>query len=125
MPDAATPSQAPQLKISSDAAALQLCFSGDWLLGSELPDLQPVLTELRNRDDIRLVQYAGAELGRWDTGLIAPLARLHRAALEAGLQTDSEQLPDGVRRLLQLAFAVKERDGARRTAAEPGVITAT
>jgi len=125
MPDAAPPSEAPQLKLSTEAASLTLCFSGDWLLGAELPDLQPALHELRQRDDINSVQYAGTELGQWDTGLIAPLARLHRAALDAGLQTDSDQLPDGVRRLLQLAFAVKERDGARREAFEPDIVTAT
>jgi phospholipid/cholesterol/gamma-HCH transport system permease protein len=125
MPDAATPAQDPQLKVSTDGTGLHLCFSGDWLLGNALPDLQPALQALRSQSDLRVVQYAGAELGRWDTGLIAPLARLHRAALEAGLQTDSEQLPDGVRRLLQLAFAVKERDGARRTPQEPNIAAAT
>ena len=53
-------------------------------------------------------------LGEWDTGLIIALLAIHREAVKQNVEVDETGLPDGARRLLDLAFAVPEREGARR-----------
>ena len=54
------------------------------------------------------------DLGAWDSGLITLLVRWRRGCEEQGVTMDLASLPDGARRLVELAFAVGERAGARR-----------
>jgi phospholipid/cholesterol/gamma-HCH transport system permease protein len=53
-------------------------------------------------------------LGRWDTGLMIFLSAIRRAAESRNLALDTTALPEGAQKLLDLAFAVPERAGARR-----------
>ena len=53
-------------------------------------------------------------IGDWDTGLLAALVAIHKSAEANGVAVDDTGLPDGARQLVALAFAVKEREGARR-----------
>ena len=50
---------------------------------------------------------------------MATLVALRRTAEAAGLELDVSALPDGAERLLELAFAVPEREGARRKHHQP------
>jgi phospholipid/cholesterol/gamma-HCH transport system permease protein len=53
-------------------------------------------------------------LGRWDSGLVTRLIEVYRDAQTRAIPFDDSGLPDGVRRLIALAFAVKPREGAAR-----------
>ena len=103
--------------LNSDASTsntLAITFSGDWLLGANLPVLDPVLEQLRQQPGLATVSFNTGGLGDWDTGLITTLLAIHRIAVDQDIEFDNSGLPDGARRLLTLAFAVKEREGARR-----------
>lgn len=103
--------------LSSDITAgntLTVSLSGDWLLGTDLPRPTPVLDQLRSQDELTAIDFDAAELGDWDTGLITALITIQRAAEATGLRIDDDGLPEGARRLMRLAFTVKEREGARR-----------
>ena len=93
---------------------LAVSFSGDWLLGSSLPGVDPVLEQLQRQPGLATVSFNTVGLGDWDTGLITTLIAIHRHAMDQDIEFDNTGLPDGARRLLALAFAVKEREGARR-----------
>ena len=93
---------------------LAVSFSGDWLLGSSLPGVDPVLEQLQRQPGLATVSFNTVGLGDWDTGLITTLIAIHRNAMDQDIEFDNTGLPDGARRLLALAFAVKEREGARR-----------
>ena len=99
---------------ASSNNTLAVSFSGDWLLGTRLPGVEPVLEQLRQQPDLTTVSFTTGSLGDWDTGLITTLIAIHRNAIDQGIEFDNSGLPDGARRLLALAFAVKEREGARR-----------
>ncbi len=99
---------------ASSNSTLAVTFSGDWLLGAKLPGVKPVLEQLRQQPDLTTVSFTTSSLGDWDTGLITTLIAIHRNAMDRGIDFDNSGLPDGARRLLALAFAVKEREGARR-----------
>ena len=97
-----------------DGNTLEVTFSGDWLLGSGLPSAKHVLQQLQQSPGPASVSFSTSALGEWDTGLIIALLAMHREAVNQDVEFDRTGLPDGARRLLDLAFAVAEREGARR-----------
>ncbi len=97
-----------------DQGALLVSLSGDWLLESDLPAPDPVLDSLRHSPAPTSLSFDSQSLGDWDTGLVKVLIALHRSATANGVSVDDAGLPAGARRLVTLAFAVEEREGARR-----------
>jgi phospholipid/cholesterol/gamma-HCH transport system permease protein len=89
-------------------------IAGDWRLADPLPAADPVVAELRATPAPRSVAFETGSLGRWDTALLTRLVAIRSAANAAGVAFADGGLPAGARRLLDLAFAVKEREGARR-----------
>ena len=103
---------------------LAVALAGDWLLGNKLPGIEPVLENLRKSPVPAGIAFDTAELGDWDTGLVARLVSIRRDAEANGIAVDESGLPEGARQLLGLAFAVKEREGARRSARDIGIFEA-
>ena len=103
---------------------LAVALAGDWLLGNALPGIEPVLENLRKSPAPAGIAFDTAELGDWDTALVARLVSIRRDAEANGIAVDESGLPEGARQLLGLAFAVKEREGARRSARDIGIFEA-
>jgi phospholipid/cholesterol/gamma-HCH transport system permease protein len=105
----------PRLDCDRDAnGVVQVRLSGDWRLAGPLPAADPVLAALEATPPPQGVAFDTTALGRWDTALLTRLVAIRSAADGAGVPVDDAGLPAGARRLLDLAFAVKEREGARR-----------
>jgi phospholipid/cholesterol/gamma-HCH transport system permease protein len=100
--------------VEGDQESLAIFLSGDWLLGGELPGPDPVLDRLRNSPKPTSLGFDSQLLGEWDTGLVKTLVAISQSAGANGVQVDDTGLPAGARRLVALAFAVEEREGARR-----------
>jgi phospholipid/cholesterol/gamma-HCH transport system permease protein len=98
----------------TDKNALQISLSGDWQLNKQLPGATDIIATLDNGANLAAVTFDTTSLGEWDTGLITTLIAISRIAEEKGLTIDDQGLPEGARRLIKLAFTVKEREGARR-----------
>ncbi len=94
--------------------SLGIALSGDWLLGGELPGPDPVLERLRQSPKPTSLAFDAQELGEWDTGLVKTLIAINQSAGANGVQVDDTELPAGARQLVALAFAVEDREGARR-----------
>jgi phospholipid/cholesterol/gamma-HCH transport system permease protein len=101
---------------------LAVTLSGDWQLDAALPAIEPVLERLRQTPAPSAIAFHSAGLGDWDTGLVARLVSIRRDAEARGVPVDESGLPDGVRQLIALAFAVREREGARRGARDAGFL---
>jgi phospholipid/cholesterol/gamma-HCH transport system permease protein len=84
------------------------------LLDGDLPGIERVLQEMNQPAGPSAVAFDTADLGSWDTGLLVTLVGVLRAARANGVTVQQAGLPEGAQRLLALAFAVKEREGARR-----------
>jgi phospholipid/cholesterol/gamma-HCH transport system permease protein len=95
-----------------DTLAIRL--AGDWLLDADLPAPDGVLDELRSPRKPARISFASMELGEWDSGLVATLVAIRRAAESSDVDIDDTGLPEGARKLLRLAFAARERSDARR-----------
>ena len=100
--------------------SLAVTLTGDWLLDAPLPDIGPVLVRLRESPAPANVCFDASELGDWDTGLVARLVSIRRDAEANDIPVDESGLPEGARQLIALAFAVREREGARRKARDIG-----
>ncbi len=99
----------------SAAGILRIALAGDWLLGHGLPGPDPVLDRLRQAPKPSSLAFDTGTLGDWDTGLVTTLVAIHKSAEANGVRVDDAGLPEGARKLIALAFAVKEREGARRS----------
>jgi phospholipid/cholesterol/gamma-HCH transport system permease protein len=100
---------------AAEAGMLRIAFAGDWMLTHGLPGPDPVLDELRKSPKPSAIAFDTSGLGSWDTGLITTLMLIHRSAEANGVQVDDSGLPEGATKLIALALAVKEREGARRS----------
>ncbi len=112
-----------ELSVSdSSDGSLVLDLSGDWLLGADLPSPEPVLERLSATPQPSAIRFNAERLGDWDTGLVKPLIAIARIAQESDIEVDDAGMPAGVKRLVALAFAVPEREGARRVFKKKGFL---
>ena len=102
--------------------SLDISLSGDWLLGVELPGPDPVLDRLRKSPKPTSLAFDSQMLGDWDTGLVKTLIAINVSAGANGVEVDDAGLPAGARQLVALAFAVEEREGARRVFKQKGFL---
>ncbi|MBT8441806.1 MAG: ABC transporter permease [Gammaproteobacteria bacterium] len=103
---------------ASTGGGITVSLAGNWLLGGNLPGPDPVLDRLRQQPRPAGVDFDTRGLEDWDTGLITTVINIARSAEANGVAIDQAGLPEGARKLIELAFAVKEREGARRAAAQ-------
>jgi phospholipid/cholesterol/gamma-HCH transport system permease protein len=113
--DRAKQSGTAALRVHRVDNALCLTLAGDWLVNAALPSMQEVSRGLAQTPKPDAVRFDATELGRWDSGLVTRLIDIYRDAQAHAISFDDSGLPDGARRLIALAFAVKPREGAART----------
>jgi phospholipid/cholesterol/gamma-HCH transport system permease protein len=101
---------------------VQLRLAGDWKLKSGLPTAAAVEKQLESAG-VGSLTLDASDLRDWDSGLLAFLAEVQELCRARKIELDPGNLPEGARRLLQLATAVPERKGARRTGARPDFLT--
>jgi len=105
----------------TDDGGLQVRLAGDWLLAGPLPSTVDVLQRIGRQPHGGLT-FDTAELGNWDTALLTTLIAIRRAAEGNAIDVSDANLPEGAQRLLRLAAAVKEPEGARRKALHRGLV---
>lgn len=93
---------------------LLLYLTGDWSFSAGVPDISPLLSHINNTKS-SFVAFNTEQLLAWDTGLMIFLIELIDYCERKNIQVDRTNLPQGTRRLLNLAYAVPERKGTRRT----------
>ena len=91
-------------------------LAGDWTIKEELPAVEEVQKQADYRPSLQRIAFDTQDLGRWDSGFITFLIKLFDQFNQSQIDTDKEGLPDGVRRLLDLAAAVPEKKDARKEA---------
>ncbi len=92
---------------------LLVVLSGFWRLASSLPSVDEFQKEIET-SPIRRIAFETSELKEWDSSLLTFLLKLSEFSTQKSIQIESEGLPEGARRLLKLATAVPEREGARK-----------
>ena len=92
---------------------LKVILSGQWKLGEDLPGADQVRQRLQDRPGIRNVVFDTRQLASWDTGLLTFLNNLRNFCSRQNIGLNIDGLPEGARKLLELASAVPETKDAR------------
>jgi phospholipid/cholesterol/gamma-HCH transport system permease protein len=100
---------------------LTLVLRGPWRLRQELPEPAKVGEEITAASAQR-IGFDTRSMQGWDSGLLTFLTRLTAACEEHGIDVDRQGLPEGVQKLLALAEAVPERQGARAEEVDESVL---
>ena len=106
--------------ISTNTLTVQV--TGDWVRESVHPDIGDLVRMLDENRGIRVLQFDGSRLGDWDSMLVLFLSELKRVAIARDMKFDAAALPGGAQQLLTLAFAVPEREGAKKSGEPRGLL---
>jgi phospholipid/cholesterol/gamma-HCH transport system permease protein len=96
------------------ADTLKVILSGDWKLGGELPGADQVQQRLEDRPGVRNLVFDTRKLATWDSGLLTFLMNLGTLCSSQQILLNRDGLPQGAKRLLELALAVPEKKDARQ-----------
>jgi phospholipid/cholesterol/gamma-HCH transport system permease protein len=105
------------------ADTLKVILSGDWKLGGELPGADKVQQRLEGRPGVRNLVFDTRELASWDTGLLTFLMNVGTLCSRQNILLNSDGLPPGAKRLLELALAVPEKKDARQAEGRVSFLT--
>ena len=97
-------------------STLLVTFAGPWHLKQDVPSAAVVSRELQSSPPVTRVSFDATHLTSWDSGLISFLVQASAFWNGKGIAQDRGGLPDGLRRLIELAEAVPEKKGARSDA---------
>lgn len=86
-----------------EGSRLDVIVGGSWSLASARPEFEHNLTALAG---IRTLRLCTDNLQTWDSGLVSFLVQLAEAARKQACALDTNALPEGLARLIQLALAV-------------------
>jgi phospholipid/cholesterol/gamma-HCH transport system permease protein len=86
-----------------------------------VPDPADITQELSQQPP-KHISFDAGQLGPWDSALLIFLSHLADVAKERQIAIDRSGLPSGVQRLMALAEAVPERQGARSSEQRPGLL---
>jgi phospholipid/cholesterol/gamma-HCH transport system permease protein len=98
-------------------------LKGSWTIGQKLPSVGEVQSQVKSDTGLKEIAFDTRELSDWDSGLLSFLTKIINQYADKNITVDQEGLPEGVRKLLHLAFAVPERKGARREASQESWLT--
>jgi len=98
-----------------------VCLCGSFTFSDPVLSVPDLIDRLG--EGVRSIHVVNDGIQDWDSALTAFLFRLHVWSRKNEVDLDLTALPDGVQRLMQLATAVEERSGARRTASKLGPLT--
>ncbi len=105
------------------ADTVKVILAGHWKLGGELPGADQVQQALEGRPGVRNLVFDTRELANWDTGLLTFLVNVHTFCSRQNIRLNSDGLPEGAQRLLELASAVPEKKDARKAEEKVSFLT--
>ncbi len=103
--------------------SLLVHLSGRWTVEQGLPSAAEVAKQVESDPRIRRVAVDTEALTDWDSCLLTFLVKVSKSCSERSVVLDEEGFPQGVSRLLALATAVPEREGARKKETPEGFFT--
>jgi phospholipid/cholesterol/gamma-HCH transport system permease protein len=98
---------------------LVLRLSGSWRMHDHLPSRAAIEHELGARRNARVLAFDIRGIEAWDSGFVVFVRQVLEVGRGLQLAEDLTGLPEGVRKLLDLAAAVPERETGRDVAAAP------
>ena len=108
-PGMTTATSPPTLSLESrDAGRATLVLGGTWRLTQRLPRLARAGELLEQAPGVTALDFDTEQLSDWDSGLVTFIAGLEQLCRTRGIQCEPGGLPDGLRKLLELARSVPQ-----------------
>jgi phospholipid/cholesterol/gamma-HCH transport system permease protein len=98
-------------------------LSGPWHLAQDIPSPALLSHEITANNPPKRLAFDATQLTRWDSGLVAFLVEAYELCRQHSIVDDPSGLPNGLKRLLELAEAVPEKKGARGETAKVSFFT--
>jgi phospholipid/cholesterol/gamma-HCH transport system permease protein len=98
-------------------------LSGPWHLAQDIPSAALLSHEITANHPPKRLSFDTTQLTRWDSGLVAFLVEAYELCRQHSIVDDPSGLPNGLKRLLELAEAVPEKKGARGETAKVSFFT--
>lgn len=96
-----------------DQGTFVISLAGNWQKNMDLPDVHELINKLES-EKVRTVRISSTGLTGWDSNLLTFLIKVKEWCIGKNFEYQGDDLPEGARRLLTLASAVPERQGARK-----------
>ena len=97
-----------------ERAVLQVRITGAWALADGIPPAEPVVRELESSSGPERLRFDAGAVSAWDSSLVTYVHSLAAFAASRGVAVDTSALPQGARKLVELALAVKPRAVAEK-----------
>lgn len=107
--DTATPPDLAKVSLERDGDQLVVGLKGTWQISAHLPGTTAIEAALDGPPAPGGIQFDSAAIEGWDSSVLTFLMGVEDAADDRNITVDRAGLPDGVRRLIQLARTVPER----------------
>ncbi|MBW2709252.1 MAG: ABC transporter permease [Deltaproteobacteria bacterium] len=101
----------------SSEKTLLINLSGSWTLKNKRPSADVVKKEMTAGAATKIA-FNTTGIRDWDSGLLIFLGRIIDLSAKNGITVDKTGLPDGAGKLMDLAAAVPEKEGARKKSQE-------
>lgn len=113
--------QQVHLERSSDGR-LTVDLAGDWLIHAEQVDPTLFRTEIETDPKPAEVLFESGKLGRWDSSLLTFLFNCQDLATAREIPANLDGLPEGARKLIQLARVVPPKTDTNQEEAKSGYV---
>ena len=103
-----------EIKLIVKKEVFEINFFGNWTTGSLAYGVEELLLSLADYPKIKKLTFSTKKLDDWDSFFMTQLILIIDFAKNKKITVDIQSLPKGIQGLLELAYSVKERDGARK-----------
>ena len=103
-----------EIKLIVKKEVFEINFFGNWTTGSPAYGVEELLLRLADYPKIKKLTFSTKKLDDWDSFFMTQLILIIDFAKNKKITVDIQSLPKGIQGLLELAYSVKERDGARK-----------
>ena len=98
---------------------LSLLFSGSWKIREGLPPITNLQNQVESNPNIKQIAFDTQGITDWDSGLLTFLLKVNDYCEQKNITVNTSGLPEGVKRLLEIATAVPEKETHGEKAREP------
>ena len=119
----ATAPQGGEFELEPTRDAVILRLKGPWQLSGGISSIESLFQRQELTSIPSRIKVDSSALTDWDSALICFLVELKKRCRTLNITFDADGLPDGARRLVDLALAVPEREGSHRSEARAGFAT--
>jgi phospholipid/cholesterol/gamma-HCH transport system permease protein len=98
---------------------LSIIFSGSWKIGEGIPSISNLQNQIESDPTIKQISIDTKELTDWDSGLLTFLIKVNNFCVQKNITINTGGLSAGVKRLIEIATAVPEKETHGEKAREP------